>query len=453
MRPEEVASTALQAAKGAGADQAEAFVVRSRSISAYVDDSRIKSVEEKSDLGVAVRVVVDGRLGQSSTSVSLSRQAQLCARSAVRTASLTPKDKVFKGFAWPAKGQSRFKVRDPEVATMTVEGVTEMLKDIIGSAVEVRKVKVPNGVLRVADLESTVANTNELLTHREASMVFAMVSAMTDGASPGEGNESFYSSYLKELDPHKIGSSARCKAKASASAKAYKGRAKLPVVLPPHELSEMLQGSIHFALSAENVNRKRSPLAGKVGKQVTARCLNLTDDPMDRRGMLSSPFDDEGTPTKRKVLVKDGVLKGFLYDLYNAQLSGVLPTGNGLRRSTTDPVLNYQMAIGIGSVCLVVRPGAKPVEDLVREMDHGLLVEKTSAPDVHPITGDFGLEVRCAHLVEKGEVRSTVKHCLLSGNMFRAMGQVSAIANDGTVSRNLILPSMRFEDLELIGSQ
>jgi len=71
---------------------------------------------------------------------------------------------------------------------------------------------------------------------------------------------------------------------------------------------------------------------------------------------------------------------------------------------------------------------------------------------VHPITGDFGLEVRCAHLVRKGEIRSTVKHCLLSGNMFRALSQIGEVANDSTVSRNLILPSVRFEDFELIGS-
>jgi PmbA protein len=453
MRPEDIASAALQAAKAAGAGQAEAFVVKVRSVSAYVDDSKVKSAEEKADLGVAVRVVVDGRLGQSSTSVYSPKQAQVCARTAVQTASLTPEEKVFKGFAWPAKGQSRFKAKDPAADSISVEETVEVLKDIIAGAVEPRKLKVPNGVLRVASIESVVANSNELLARREASQVYALVSAMTEGAAPGEGIENFYSPYLKELDPGKIATSARLKARASARAKAYKGRARLQVIFPPHELSEMLQGSIHFALSAENVNRKRSPLVGKVGKQVTARCLNLTDDPLDRRGMLSSPFDDEGTPTKRKVLIKDGVLKGFLYDLYNAHLSGEQPTGNGLRRSTSDAIGNYQMPIGIGPVCLVIRPGEKSVEDMVRDMDHGLLVEKTSSPDVHPITGDFGLEVRCAHLVKKGEVRSTVKHCLLSGNMFQALGQIGGVASDETVSRNLILPSIRFEDLELIGSE
>jgi PmbA protein len=168
--------------------------------------------------------------------------------------------------------------------------------------------------------------------------------------------------------------------------------------------------------------------------------------------MLSSPYDDEGVPTKRKPLVKDGVLKGFLYDLYNSHFSSTVSTGNGLRRSSSEAVGNYQLGVSIAPVCLVVKPGTRSVESMVEGMDEGLVVEKVASADVHPITGDFGLEVRCGHLVEKGEVKGTVKHCLLSGNMFRALGQIGEIANDATVSRNLILPSMRFDSFELIGS-
>jgi PmbA protein len=453
VRPEEVANEAIRAAKAAGADQAEAFVVGSRSISAYVDDSAVKSVEEKTDLGVAVRVLKGGRLGQASSAISSLFQAQEVASNAVRTAGLIPVDKVFGGFAHPVKGQAWFKVKDPRVASSTVEEVVERLKEVIGAAMEQGKVKVPNGLMRVAGIESVVANTNDLLTRREASMVFLILSSMTQGARPGEGTEYFFSPYLKELDAVKLGSSLKAKAKASAKAKAFKGKMKLQTVLPPHELAEMLRSSVQFALSAENVNRRRSPLVGKVGKKVTAKCLTLIDDPADRRGMLSSPFDDEGTPAKRKTLVKDGVLKGFVNDLYNSHLSHVEPTGNGLRRSTTDTLGNYQLGIGISPICLVIKPGAKSVEEMVGSMDSGLLVVKTASPEVHPITGDFGLEVRCAYLVEKGEVKSAVKHCLLSGNMFRALSQIGAVANDTTVSQNLIVPSVLFEDFELIGSE
>jgi PmbA protein len=450
MRPDDIASAAIRAARAAGADHAEAFVSRSRSLSAYVDDSRVKSMEEKSDLGVAVRVMVGGKVGQSSSFASTPRQAEACARAAVASAAALPKDDVFKGFAWPAKEQHRVKAKATEMDGLTAERLAEVLKQVVGTAVD-GSVKVPNGILRAGELESVVANTNDLLTRREASLVHLHITAMTDDASPGEGVEVFSSPYLKDLDGQEVGRSLRAKAKASADAKAYKGNERLPVIFPPEELSEMLQGSVQFALSAENVYRKRSPLASRMGKQVTARCLTVTDDPSDRRGMLSSSFDDEGTPTKRKPLIKEGVLKGFLYDLYNAHLSDTQPTGNGLRRSPADTVGNYQIPVGISPVCLVVKPGQKSVEDLIGETERGLLLEKTASPEVHPITGAFGLEVRCAHLIEKGEMAGTIRHCLLSGNMFAALGQIGAVARDATVSRNLILPSIRFEDLELIG--
>ncbi len=105
MRPEDIAGEALRAARSAGADQAEAYVVGSRSISAYVDNSRVKSVEEKKDLGLAVRVLKGGRLGQSSSSISSLGHAQDCARHAVEAASLVPVDKFFQGFAPPTKGK------------------------------------------------------------------------------------------------------------------------------------------------------------------------------------------------------------------------------------------------------------------------------------------------------------------------------------------------------------
>ncbi len=191
MRPEDVASSGIKAAKVAGAAHAEAFVVKVRSLSAYVDDSKVKSVEEKSDLGVAMRVMVDGRIGQSSSSVSSLRQVEACARTAVQAASLVPRDKVFKGFAWPAKEQNRVRAWDPGVGSMSVDEMTEILKQVVASASESKRIKVPNGVLRAAELESVVANTNNLLTKREASLVYLMLTAMPAGPSPGEGLETF----------------------------------------------------------------------------------------------------------------------------------------------------------------------------------------------------------------------------------------------------------------------
>ncbi|MEM0449293.1 MAG: TldD/PmbA family protein [Methanomassiliicoccales archaeon] len=450
---QELAMTALKMAKKEGADHAEAYVTKTRSLSAYLDNSSVKSVEEKHDAGLAVRVIKDGRVGQSSTSFSSQKQLEACVRRAMHAASLLPQDAVFKGFSFPVKEQVKVRNRDPAVASVTPQLLTELAVQLISSVQSGNGVKVPTGVIRAADFQSVVANTNELMAHREATLLHVLVTAMTEGPFPGEGVEKFHSPCLKDLNVESLGSSLRIKALAASKAQAFQGHSKVQAIIPPHELADMLQGSVCFALSAENVNRKRSPFSSQMERKVASRSLTLIDDPSDKRGMLSSPFDDEGVPTKKRMLIKEGILKGFLYDLYNSYLSRTAPTGNGLRRSATETIGSYQLPVSIGPICLVLKPGSHDREDMIAEMKHGLVVEKVASAEVHPITGDFGLEIRLAHLVENGERKCSLKHCLLSGNMFRALNQIVEVGKDATVSQNAILPSVLFDDLELVGGE
>jgi len=453
MRVDEAASLALKVAKGQGADEAEAFVVSSHTLSAYIDDSRVKSVEDKVDIGLSMRVLRNGRVGQSASYFAGPRQVEACAKAAVQVAALLPRDTVFKHFPSPARSSIKVKTLDAAVEDLTPEAMADLAKGIVASGTEVKKVKVPNGVLRAAVIESRLLNSNQVDVSRKASMVYVHVTSMTEGARPGEGEVSFYSPELRTLDATELGLELKRKAKAASQAVAYKGNANLSAVISPHDLAEMFRGSITFALSAENVNRKRSPWANSVDKPVASPSVEFMDDPSDRRGMLSSPYDDEGVPAIKKDLVKGGLLKGFLYDVYNASLSQKPPTGNGLRRSSLEPVGNYLLPVSIMPTCMVLKPGNRTVEQIVADLDEGIVVEKISAPDVHPITGAFGLEVRCGHLVKKGEITGAVKHCLLVGNLFEALGKVVEVANDSTISMNHILPSVCFGELELAGSE
>jgi len=453
MRSQEVSDSALKVAKREGADKAEVFLVQSRTISAYADDSKLKSIEEKADLGIAVRVIKDGRVGQSSSTIATIKQAEACAKNAVRVSHLLPRDTVFKDFPAPAKSSISVQAMDPEVASLSVESIADLAKEIISTAKVQGKVKVPNGVLRAAAIESRVSNSNGTDVLREATMIYLHFTAMTEGKKPGEGDVSFYSSYLKHLDPTSLGNSLNQRAISSSRASSFEGTAKLDVLIPPHELSELFRDSVSFALSAENVNRRRSPWATKKGKAVGSKLLNLVDDPGDPRGTLSSPYDDEGSPTRRKDLIKEGKLTSFLYDTYNASMSGVPPTGNGVRRSSIESIGTYQIPVSIGPICMVMKPGPRSVEQVIASIDEGIFIEKFASPEVHPITGAFGLEVRCGHLIKKGEVVGTVKHCLLMGNLFESLGKIIEVANDATVSMSYIMPSVCFEGLELVGSE
>ena len=453
MELDEFVGPAIQAAKKEGAQQVEVYVVSARTCSAYADDSKVKSVEEKSDLGIAIRLLRDHRFGQSASMVSSVADAEACARNAARVASLLPVEKTFKCFPLPDKPGAWARCSDENVRGVENRELAQLMRDIIGATVEAGKVKVPNGVLRAGHIQARVVNSNGIDVCRDSTLVHLRVSAMTEGINPGEGAETFYSPRINDLDPAAIGKRLRQKALSSAKAKGYQGRMQGAVIIPPGDLAEMFSGSVSFALNMESVNRKRSPWAGRSSQTVADKAISFTDDPTDERGVLSSPFDDEGVPTKKKELVKDGVLRGFVNDAYNAYKSDAPMTGNGVRRSPMELVGQWQMPVSIAPLNMVLRKGDQSVDDIVSSIDKGILVDSFAAPDVHPITGAFGLEVRCGHLIQNGSLTRTVKHCLIAGNMFEALHKVRAVGNDVVTSLNYNLPSVCFDDLELIGSE
>ncbi len=444
---------AVRAAKKEGAQQVEVYATSAHTWSAYADDSKVKSVEEKKDLGMAIRLLREHRFGQATSMVTSVQDAEACARHAAHVATLLPIENTFKAFPTPDKPGVWARCSDENIRGTENRELARLMTAVIGATVEPGKVKMPNGVLRAGHIQARVVNTNGIDICRDSTLVYMRASAMTEGANPGEGAETFFSSRINELDPIAIGKRLNQKAKSSARAEGYKGKMIGAVIMPPGDLAELFAGSVSFALSMENINRKRSPWSAKSGQPVADKAISFIDDPTDERGVMSSPFDDEGVPTKRKDLVKDGILNGFINDAYNAYKSEVPMTGNGVRRGPRELVGQWQIPVSIAPLNMVMRKGDRSVDEIVSSIDNGILVESLSAPDVHPITGAFGLEVRCGHLIQNGSLTRTVKHCLIAGNMFDALHHVRAVGNDVIASLNYLLPSVCFDDLELIGSE
>jgi PmbA protein len=434
-----------------GAKEAETSIFRVRSLTAYVDDDRIKNLEEKLDQGVSVRVSLNGRLGQSSTTMFTTRDLEECGVKAVSLARLSRQDphfKKFPGFQQPSGSVDACQEDIVSATNLTLRDVVSAIVRSIGE-----DVKVPRGQLRVAIIERALANSNGAIFRERGTMAYGHFTSMTKGVDPGEGNASYYSSGLSSLDPEKVGNELREKAMSAQAATHFKGKMTAPVILPPEELAEMLMASVGYCLDGENALRHRSPWGDMVGKEVGNSLVELRDQPWDPRSSLSCQYDDEGTPTKERPLVEHGVLRTLLYDNYHAQMGNVAATGNYVRRDPSDALNMYRRGGATMPINLVWRSGGKSLEDMVSEMKEGVIIEKLAAPDVNSITGGFALEVRSAKIVRDGQVQGSVDQCLLVGNFYQALKRVSAVGNDVRVHRNCIVPSVRFDDLELVGSE
>ncbi len=448
---ENIVNRTAEEALSHSADQAEVFLARTRTRSLYVEDSTVKNMEEKFDMGLSVRAVVGKKVGESSSTIGDIDDSRRCAIEACKKARLSPPDPEFIGF--PASGKKSFPSPDTwdrEVANLDEEALAREALQIVDSCMEKEGVKVPVGVLRTAEIETEVFNTNGARAAQKNTMVYTHFSSMTTGESPGEGTEEFFSHRL-DIPGRRIGRSLWNKATNASSAEEFKGRKQTEVIIPPSQLSEMLMSSVGFAVSAENVNKRRSRWADKIGDRVADKKLNILDDPTDPRGTLSSSHDDEGVPTEKKSIIEDGVLRSYLYDSYNAGLEGISASGNSLRRSVRDSQNLYQNAPSISPINLRVCPGHTSVKEMIEELDDVILVEKFAYPQINPFTGGFGLELRSAHIWESGE-RRTVKHALLVGNMFEALKNVEMLGDDPTVYGATITPSIAFNGMELVGS-
>jgi PmbA protein len=447
-----LAKKALAAAKKEGASQAEVFAVNTITRVVYVDDSRIKISEEKSDQGIAMRVLKGRKLAQATSSCTTQEEAEACARSAARLADRSPQTKNYDHFPSPGKATLTVNNLDPKVVDNDPAALAELMKTAVGAALD-NGAKIPKALLRTALVESTVMNSNGVEVNNRSTLVFADLNAMAEGPSPGEGIGTYNSPWLKGFDPAAEGKKVAEQAKAARGAKPLEGALKVPVLIAPGELAEMLSYSANFALSAESVNKKRSAWGSMEGKQVGSSNLTIVDDPSDPSGVLSAPYDDEGVPTTVKPLIENGMLRSFLYDSYNSAVANRPPTGNGMRRMTANAQYLFQSPLGCGHINMVMKPGSRSREQMISSLDQCVLVEKFAFPTVNPYSGAFALEARLAYVIKNGAVTGTIKHALVVGNMYEGLKNIVEVGSDLAVVGSMKVPTVAFNGFEVVGNK
>ena len=188
----------------------------------------------------------------------------------------------------------------------------------------------------------------------------------------------------------------------------------------------LLHEAIGHGLEGDFNRKGSSAFAGRVGQRVAAKGVTVVDDGTipDRRGSLS--VDDEGNPTRRTVLIEDGILQGYLQDTLNARLMGVQPTGNGRRESFAHlPIprmTNTYMLNGPN--------GGMSPEEIIRSVKKGLYAANFGGGQVDITSGKFVFSTAEAYLIENGRITTPIKGATLIGNGPDVLTRVSMIGND-----------------------
>lgn len=191
--------------------------------------------------------------------------------------------------------------------------------------------------------------------------------------------------------------------------------ALMPVIFTPNGLMTLLL-SLGLAIDGKNVYLGASPLRDKLGQQIADPRLTVIDDPFVPYGPATSAFDDEGIPRKVTPIIENGVLKNFIFDQDTAGRMNTHPTGHGTNRRPTN---------------LIINAGDVPYADMVQNIGQGLLVhELMGLGQGNPINGEFSVNVFLGYKIEAGEIKGRVKDVMLAGNAFESLKHITAISHE-----------------------
>lgn len=194
-----------------------------------------------------------------------------------------------------------------------------------------------------------------------------------------------------------------------------------PIILSPAAVAVLIQPLI-AALSGARVRNGSSPLAGKRGQLLFDPRLTLVDDGTLRHRPNGGAVDHEGVPTQRTVLIRNGVLENYYYDLRTAALSGAASTGNGRRELLAPP---RPLPTNV-----VVSAGPTGLKTMIASLDEGLLVEQLlGANPAAALRGPFSRTIGLGYKIERGRVVGYVKGAALAGNVYDMLNRLVAVGD------------------------
>jgi PmbA protein len=435
----------VEQAHAAGATAAEAMATWEQSVQTGLENNDLHSVESTQETVFGLRALVGESLGFVTVNSTDPEVLARCAAEAVAQARVTPED-TLNGLPEPERVTPVAGLYDGGTADSGVEATARAAVTLLDRiCARDQRVRVDSGAVSATTAVTALASsTGVALTQRQTlaqAHVFGMAVDGDDVASfdyDGDAARSFarLETSLDEIADRFV---AKCLSGLGAGkAHSFKGS----VVLSPEAVGEFLLPSLITAISADAVRKGRSRFVSRLGTSIASPHFTLIDDGSIAGGVMSSAFDREGVPLRRRVLVDRGVLTTYLYNHYEARGGGkdVRSTGHAVGSAASLPA--------IGPSRLEVAPGIVAMNDLSLGKGPVVWVGRFSG-STNPVTGEFSGVVKNGFWVEAGS-RRPVRETLIAGNLFDALGQISAVSREQrSIGGTRLLPAVRLDDVSV----
>ncbi|MEO2069693.1 MAG: TldD/PmbA family protein [Desulfurobacteriaceae bacterium] len=410
--------------KKRGADFGDLFFEKKLSFSAKCEDNKIENVSCGTEIGVGIRFVKNNRTYYGFTN-KLTKESIKQVIDSLASAASFEEEIVLDFNTKDVRYENLVFGMDFDVSTEAKIELLLRANDRARSFGD--RIKQVSVLLRDSVQEITIVNTNgDIVEDVRPRVVFYTLVVASDGRVLQTGYEPVGHlgdySLFDEFSPEFVAEKAAERALKMLKAKPAPA-GKFTVVISSKAGGTMIHEAVGHGLEADLANQGLSVYSGKIGEQVASPLITVIDDGNMPGKYGSSGYDDEGVPTKKNVLIENGVLKGFMYDLTEAMRTGEFSTGNGRRQS--------YMHVPIPRMTnTYIAPGDVDPEEIIKDTKKGILVVKMGGGQVNTVNGDFVFEVSEGYLIENGEVTEPIRGVSLIGNGPKVLKEIDAVGND-----------------------
>jgi len=436
--------SAVKFAKAAGADAADAVIGRNLSLSVGERLGKLEKLQRSEDQDMGLRVFIGKKQAIVSTSDFTNRAGlEELAQRAVAMAKVVPED-PYTGLADPAeidKHPPQLEILDPkepseaelialvreaEATARAVKGVTNSEGAEAGWGRSEMAMLASNGFyggyaqshsgVSVAVLAGEGTSMERDYDYSSAVFFGDLESAAVLGKNAGERA-------VRRLNPRKVATE------------------KVPIVLDTRVSSSIIAHMLG-AINGSSIARGTSFLKDKMGEQIFAAGIDIVEDPHRARGLRSMPFDGEGLPTHRRLLVENGVLKTWILDLRSARQLGLKSTGNAHRGASSPP--------SPGAANVHIPAGKVSRDAMLKDIKRGLYVTEMMGSAVNGVTGDYSRGA-AGYWIENGELAYPVSEVTIAGNL-KDMFKAITVADDLEFRYGINAPTLRIDGMTLAGA-
>jgi len=431
----QVVEDLLQEAHRQGADAAEAGVSTQTGLSVTVRLGETETIEHTSDNGLGITVYFGHRKGSANTTDLRPEAIRESVAAACRIARHTSED--------PAAGLADANRMAHDVPDLDLYHPWQMDADEASTIAR--------------DCEDAARGLDPRISNSEGATLYTQESSFIYGNSHGfvggypstrhslscavvaQEDEEMQRDYWYDsgrlpaelADPAAIGRKAAERTLARLNGRQL-GTRECPVLFRADVAPSLLR-SLFGAIRGHAVYRKSTFLLDQVGEQVFPDWVQISEDPLRPRGQASAPFDNEGVATGYRDLVKNGVLQGYLLDSYAARKLGLESTASagGVRNG------------GIAS-------SGQTFDELLREMDQGVVVTELMGQGTNPVTGDYSRGA-AGFWVENGEIQYPIDEITVAGNLKDMYLKLVAVGSDNDIPGSLDTGSWLIESMTVGG--